>query len=260
MPSWSKKGRMNGLLRPLAPVVAGEATGGELQGSYEGYAVHALARRGFPIQTSGSAETNAPPVDVESFQLTLRGVEGRSPWHCQSSPGSLRHAIAAQVTAGRVLKAFRPGEFRFEGVDTRAEASAAAWTGLIKRLGIPAPDATADPAVHQRLVDSGLFDELSALRWGGHPYLPRVEFAPPARELVGAWGESGSLDRAQPLQAALQERMSELDAKGPGRLTLEVEVGKARVPSPERFRELLDAAVRIAKLNIQANPPTGTRG
>jgi hypothetical protein len=157
-----------------------------------------------------------------------------------------------------VLRAFRSGEFKFGGVDVRSEAASTAWTGLIQRLGIPAHDATADREVQQRLIDAGLFDELSALRWGGHPYLPKAAFTPPARELVGEWNRSGSLDRAQPLQAALYRRIGELDAKSPGHLAVQVEIGKAQVPSVERFRTLLEAAVRIAQLNSQANPPSDT--
>jgi len=33
-------------------------------------------------------------------------------------------------------------------------------------------------------------------------------------------------------------------------------MGKGRVPTPERFRELLDQAVRIVEINLRANPPT----
>lgn len=256
VPSWLKNKGADALLRNLVPVVEGEVADGQLSGSYRGYGVQALPNRHFPIQTGGGADYASRPADVDSFQVRLLGVGGRSPWQCQSSPGSLFQGIAAQLTAGRVLRAFRPGEFKFEGVDVRREAGSAAWAGLIKRLGIPAPDATVDQAVQHRLIDAGLFDELSALRWGGHPYLPKAAFTPPGRELVGEWNRSAILNRAQPLQLALSQHMAELDKKSPGHLALEVEIGKARVPTPERFGELLEAAFGIAQINLQANPPT----
>jgi hypothetical protein len=82
------------------------------------------------------------------------------------------------------------------------------------------------------------------------------------------WLESGVLSGIDPriderlraaglpgVQAALNQRIAELDQKCPGRRRHEVEIG-ARVPSPEQFRELLDAAVRIARIDAEANPPT----
>jgi hypothetical protein len=208
----------------------------------------------------------------------------------RSRPGRYRHRFAAagfddsQLTlagglpagargtarAGpaRCSKASQPRSPQAECYEpsARASSSSKAWTrgarwqpppgrGLIKRLGVPAPDATADQAVQQRLIDAGLFDVLSALCWGGHPYLPKAAFTPPARELLGEWNYSGALEKAQPLQAALNRGLAELDEKAPGDLTLEVELGKARVPSPDRLRELLSAALRIAQINAQANRP-----
>ncbi|TMK42614.1 MAG: hypothetical protein E6G56_00755 [Actinobacteria bacterium] len=252
---WLKKARTNALLAPLAAVIAGEVTDGQVEGSYQGYAVQACPRRGYPMQLGGGADTAPPPPDVNSFEVTLAGVAGASVWRCQSSSGSLLHGIASQVTTGRMLGAFHPGEFKFEGVDVRREAASGAWMGLIGRLGIPAPAVTADDALQQRLIAAGLFDEMTALRWGGHPYLPKVAFTPPGREIAREWLESDALDPTEPLQAALSQRMAELDQKSPGRLMLEVEMGKDRVPSSEQFRELLEAEIRIARINTQANPP-----
>ena len=47
---------------------------------------------------------------------------------------------------------------------------------LVERLRMPVR-ANADPALQERLVTAGLFGELDALRCGGNPYLPRVEFS-----------------------------------------------------------------------------------
>jgi hypothetical protein len=57
------------------------------------------------------------------------------------------------------------------------------------------------------------------------------------------------------LEAVLDQRAAEADASSPGRLVVDVEVGKAKVPPPERFRDLLEHAVRIAQINAHANPP-----
>jgi hypothetical protein len=49
--------------------------------------------------------------------------------------------------------------------------------------------------------------------------------------------------------------MGEVDSQAPGRLEVEVEAGKKRGLSAQRFRESLKRAVRIAKINLGANAP-----
>ena len=75
----------------------------------------------------------------------------------------------------------------------------------------------------------------------------RVE--PAATERLRAAGLPG-------FESILDEKLNELDTSAPGRLVLELEVGRERVPAPERFVELLERAERIAAINAEANPPS----
>jgi hypothetical protein len=256
--------RMNALLGMLE---AGDAKHGRVSGSYNGYGVEARPRRGYPIQQAPTSGVS-PPGQVDMFQLTLSGVAGRALWRCQSSAGSRLQDAVSRFTAGRLLRGFAPGEFKFERVDTLREGSEKLAAKLTKALGVPT-DPTASKELQERLIAAGLFDELAALRWGAHPYLPKVEFTPPAGELTRAYMHSPAAARVEPqvsarlraeglpgFEALLEQRMAEADASSPGKLVLEVEVGKAKVPSPEKFRNLLDRAVAIARINVQANPPT----
>jgi hypothetical protein len=107
------------------------------------------------------------------------------------------------------------------------------------------------------------------LRWGAHPYLPKAAFNPPASEVAQDVYTPELLARMGPaveqklraagysdFQSLMASRFKEADKESPGRLELEVEMGKEQVPTPEQFRELLDRAVRIAELNTEANPAT----
>ncbi len=263
----TRTGRITRLLAPLAEVVGGEATKGVLIGRYSGYEVEARPRRGFPLSSPGTGSAN-PPGQVDTFKLGLSGVPGRAVWHCQSSVGSLVQDAVSRFAAGRLLRPFQPGEFKFAGVDTLRDAHEKRGAKLTKAMGVPI-DFTPDKELQDRLIAAGLFDELSSLRWGAHPFLPKAEFTPPASELVHlykhspafAWVEPKVTERLQAaglldFESVLDQRMAEADASSPGKLVLEVEVGKAMVPSPNQFRELLDHAMRIAQINVQANPPS----
>jgi hypothetical protein len=127
--------------------------------------------------------------------------------------------------------------------------------------------ANADPALQERLIAAGLFEELDALRWGGHPYLPKVQFVPSASELAEqVYFTSPAFARVarrpgQRVRAAgfgdyqsmIAAKAREAGAEDPGRLVFEVEAGRDRVPPSERFRLLLDHAVRIAQINADVN-------
>ena len=54
-------------------------------------------------------------------------------------------------------------------------------------------------------------------------------------------------------RSLVEAKMREADDRLPGRLTLEVEAGKARVQPAERFRGLLEHAARIAQMNAAVN-------
>jgi hypothetical protein len=264
-----KKARTNGLLRPLAAPVGGEVSDGRLKGSYRGYGVEAWPHAGYPITYISSAvQGSTGPEPVNMLRVALVGVAGTQVWHCQSSASGALQDLASRFTAGPVLKRFQPGKFKFEGVDQLNEGVQRMGERLVKGLGMSVK-ANADAALQQRLIAGGLFDELDALRWGGHPYLPKVEFMPGARELSKqVYPKSPAFDRVQPaleerLRAAgmpdyrtlMEQMMREAEEENPGRLELDVEAGKAKVPSAEQFCELLEHAVRIAQINAEVNVP-----
>jgi len=262
-----KARKVNALLAPLSPVIGGQVFDGMLRGSYRGYAVQVQPHSGYPIKyLDSSPDGGVPPADVSMLRVTLAGVAGSQAWHCQSSASGALHDIASRFTAGQALRRFKPGEFKFEGVDRLDEWGERMGEKLVRRLGM-AVTANADPALQQRLIAAGLFGELDELRWGGHPYLPKAQFIPGGRELAKQAGMDALLARAQP---AVEERLraagaadyrSLVEAKlreaedrlPPGRLTLEVEAGKTRVPPPDRFRGLLEHAERIAQMNAAVN-------
>jgi hypothetical protein len=267
---WLKGKRTNALLQPLSAVIAGEVAGGGVTGVYEGYGVEARPRTDFPLEHPPTGKAYRQAGDVDMLRVILTGVGGKARWVCQSSPGSLLQDAVSRMTSGRMLRSFRPGEFSFEGVDRQRESLERLGAGLTKALGAPV-QMTPDPELQERLIGAGLFEQLSALRWGPHPFLPKAEFTPPGREMAHRFMESPAFARMEPkvservrvaglpdYETLMKQRMAEVDASAPGRLLLAVEVGKARVPTPERFRELLDAAVRIAEINLRANPPTGS--
>jgi hypothetical protein len=171
----------------------------------------------------------------------------------------------SRFTAGQALKRFKPGEFKFEGADRLNDWGERMGEQLVRRLGM-AVTANAGPALQQRLIAAGLFGELDELRWGGHPYLPKAQFIPGGRELAKQANMDALLARARPAveerlraagvadyQSLVEAKMHEAEDSLAGRLTLEVEAGKARVPPPERFRGLLEHAARIAQINAAVN-------
>ncbi len=261
-----KARKTHALLAPLSPVIGGQISGGTLSGSYREYAVEVQPHSGYPIKYLSSAPYGSvPPEDVNMLRVTLAGVAGTQSWHCQSSAGGALHDIASRFTAGQALQHFKSGEFKFEGADPLNDWDERMGEKLVRRLGM-AVTASADPALQQRLIAAGLFGELDELRWGGHPYLPKAQFIPGGRELAKQVGMDALFARAQPAleerlraagvadyQSLVEAKMREAEEKSPGRLTLEVEAGKARAPSPERFRGLLEHAARIAQINAEVN-------
>jgi hypothetical protein len=262
---WLKTRRLNALLAPLAAVIGGEASDGCLTGGFGGYAIAAHPHAGYPIAYL-AGNSSLPPESVNMFQVTLAGVPGSRAWHCQSSAGGALHDVTSRFTSGRLLERFTGGEFRFEGVDHLHEATERMGEKLVRRLGMPIT-ANADPALQQRLVAAGLIEALDALRWGGHPYLPKAQFIPSARHLADHAGMTARmLDRARPalearmsaaglpdFESMVEAKLREAEAQDPGRLVLDVEAGSGKVPSADSFRELLERAVHIAQINREAN-------
>jgi hypothetical protein len=201
------------------------------------------------------------------LRVVLAGVAGTQWWHCQSAAGSYLHDLTSRFTAGGLLSRFKPGEFKFEGVDTLNDAFERMGEKLVKRLNMPMA-ANADPALQERLIAAGLFSELDGLRLGGHPYLPKVQFSPGGRELTELYLKSQAFSGAEAavdarLRAAgmpdyrtlMKAKMAELEAETPGRLQLDVEAGKTEVPDAGAFRQVLEHAVRIAEINAEVNQP-----
>jgi len=83
--------------------------------------------------------------------------------------------------------------------------------------GLPAPD----PALEERLRAAGVVEAIEALGRESSGFLPHVRYSPQG------WEADGVL--------------------------CEVEMRRNTDPSPERFQELLDQAVRIAEINVAAN-------
>jgi hypothetical protein len=179
-------------------------------------------------------------------------VAGSQAWHCQSSAGSPAQQLAADFTTGPLLKAFKPGEFKFEGADPLRDAHERLGGRLVKALGVTLA-ANADPALQERLVAAGLLEELVALRFGAHPYLPKARFVPGGRELAEQlFGNSPAFAGLQP---ALEKRLRAAEGNA-GSLVLDVEAGADGVPSAERFQELLEHAVAISGINAEVNQPS----
>jgi hypothetical protein len=262
---WLKNRRRHALLVPLAAVIDGSVAEGRATGSYGGYTVEAHPHSGFPIKyTSGPGPGRPEPVNM--LHVTLAGVAGSQSWHCQSSASSALQDLASRLTVGRLLEGFKPGEFRFEGADPLNDAAERMGEKLVRALGMPIA-ANADPELQRRLVAGGLFEVLDALRLGHHPYLPKVWFTPGAGTLSrDAYVGSGPFAHLQPaleerLRAAgmpdyeslMAAKLAQAEREHPGRLELDVEAGRAEVPSAEQFREVLENAIRIAEINTEAN-------
>jgi len=221
-------------LARLCPQIEGTVKDGRLVGRYQGYAVEADPVRENPAPEMPSAQggTRQPGPKVDIFKLKLAGVAGRFPWDCRNEPTLL--ANLALVLPARLVFPLIPTAFRFH-------RSPLEW--FAKKVGVPAADAE----LQARLRAAGLFDELATLRWGPNPYLPKATFNPRGQAIDEA--------RLTTFGAALKESVAQ---RHPGELSLQVESG---VPSEERFQELLDRAMRVARINEQetATEPTERR-
>jgi hypothetical protein len=260
---WLKTRKLNALLAPLAPLVDGQTSDGAIKGAYRGYEVEARPHSGYPIDVSFSTMQGAAPnpAPVNMFQVALAGAAGSRPWDCQSSASSFMQDQASLITAGPLLKLFKPGEFKFDVVDWNRDSAGRTWAAALKPF-MPGNNDPEAAALRERLIAAGLFAELDALRFGAHPYLPKVMFIPGRRamfELQPLLGTGRALVeerlRAAGLdyESVMKKRLEEAEAKFPGRLRLDVEAGEATVLSPEQFRELLEHAIVIADINARVN-------
>lgn len=266
---WSRARRSNVLLEPLAAVVGGQVSGGRITGTYEGFGVEAHTWKGSPTHGSVAQGSPVEPAGTtHMLRLTLAGAAGGAMWRCRSSPSSLAQDLASRLTAGRLLESFRPGEFRFE------DPSRPMGGELAGKLAEPMLGWVPNTPEHvqQALIAAGLFEELSALRWGPEPYLPMAAFMPSAGQMAHARATSPGFARYEArlterlraagmpgLESVIEQQMDELDQDTPGQLEFDVQVPRGDVPPAEQFAELLRRAARIAEINRAANPPTAPR-
>jgi hypothetical protein len=232
-------------LARLCPLIDGAVDEDRLVGRYRGFAVEAQPARENPApeMSTGQGGTRQPGRRIDIFKLRLAGVAGWHPWDCRSEPTLL--ANLALVLPARLVFPLIPTAFGFHR--SRLE-----W--FAKKVGVPA----AEGELQERLRSSGLFDELAALRWGSNPYLPRAAFNPRAQAIAGEHlaAFAASLQDAVRAQGrlgherALGEQLAGAVRRQPGELSLQVESG---VPSEERFQQLLDRALRIARINEEQN-------
>lgn len=199
---WPRAGRSSALLQPLAAVVGGKVSDGRVTGTYEGFGVEAHRWKGFPTHGSvAQASPVEPAGTAHMLRLTLTGAAGGAVWRCRSSPSSLSQDLASRLTAGRLLESFRPGEFRFE--DPNSEPVGGKIAGKLAELMMGTLVSTPEH-VRQALIAAGLFEELSALRWGPEPYLPMAAFTSSGGEMAYARARSPGF---APFEARVTERL-----------------------------------------------------
>ncbi len=244
-----RKGSEAALAR-LAPLIEGTVSDDRLAGRYREYAVEAEPAREKPAPEMPAAQggTRQPGPSVNVFKLKLIGVPGRYFWDCRNGPTLL--ASLALLLPARLVYPLIPTRYGFD-------RSPGEW--FAKKVGVP----SADAVLQQRLQAAGLFTELSSLRWGPNPYLPKASFNPRGqaigedrlaayesalKDALGARSESE-------YESALDDHLRGLAHQHPGKLSLQVEIVNGSVPDQQRFLELLDRAVRIAQINAEANTP-----
>jgi hypothetical protein len=204
-------------LERLSPAVSGTVSSkdGRLRGTYRGYAVEAFAAQ---VEPGPSSEHTPTFVDV--FYLQLGGVPGREAWQCASWPR---------------LKPFAPPEFKFDF----------GGPPLLPGFGKIVDVSDHDPALEERLRAAGLAEAIERLGRESNPFLPEVRYIP-----VWRWKNPTQLRDVGAQLPALAKLPHETN----GALVCQIEMRSGPVPSIERFRDLLDHAVRIAEINAEANP------
>jgi hypothetical protein len=137
------------------------------------------------------------------------------------------------------------------GIENRWR-SGIAFAGVLGKLFSQMSPIQIDPAVDARLLAGGMLQSLEQLvpRGVTAPYV-LVSFMPD-----GAAAVARRLDRMEAVGGQVAERARHEAAerlKLGGRLRIEIERASEQDPTPERFRELLDAAVAVAELNASIN-------
>ena len=208
------------VLEALAPLVNGAVSkDGELKGRYEDYTVTAeTGISGPPGLTSQSASPGAQVLRVHITSPTLMAGDA---WQFRNTSDALQ--------GGGHWRFLEPGEeFPF-------------GRKLSRFGGVPMPD----PQLEGRLRAAGIEAALDRIPGSSLSWLPEVAFA-------GALGRNilERFERAgQPVPPEAQEQ-----AAAAGGLRIEFERQRFDDPTPDQFRQVLDAALAILEVNRQANP------
>jgi hypothetical protein len=208
--------RRDAALARLAPLISGAVSSKDkrLRGSYGGHDVEAWVSKYDPTPTEISVEYR--PDEVIVFHLGIGGVSGRESWSCRRQPR---------------LNPFAPPEYTF---DWSYGGIGETFSGLLGKV-VDVPEH--DPELEQLLRGAGLIETIDGFGHGSSPYLPHVRYAPALRHEF-------------PLPpSATREPQEQV-----GQLLCVFELERETDPTAERFRELLDRALRIVDVNASVNP------
>lgn len=218
-----KRSGRDELLAVLAAVVDGSVSSDQvLTGRYRGYDVQARLRMGDPGLPGSSGDGRSNLVEV--VELRLLGAQGAQPWSVWRSPALTGHSWTwhfARPDGGDFL----PGLGR-----------------LTRLAGMPQADAD----LPDRLRAAGMFDAFDRVSPPMKDYLPRIRFMPDLRPQM--------MERLRSARPDLPAAAMKLPPDAEASLELEVERAGEADPSPQRFAEILDAAIAIAEINARANP------
>lgn len=215
------------VLDALAPVISGSLSdNGELIGTYSGHPVETSLRTTGRVDHTVTSHSGSSNIEV--ILLVIRGVSGSQPWSFYTS-----------VSAGPPRQRWR---------------SAIAFAGVLGQMLSRLTPFPIDPGTDERLRQGGLPEALERLVPPGvkGPYL-LVSFVPDGAQAIGK-----TLQRVEAIGGAIAEKARRdaaewLRREQGGHLRIEVERAGTGDPTPERFRETLDAAIAIAKLNATIN-------
>jgi hypothetical protein len=208
------------LLQQLAPVVSGTVSDGpRLTGTYGGRDVTVTLERVDPIPVSATRNAGMGNNQVDIVRLHVSG-DGRAFWHLRPGLG----------------KPFGTNHFEFVHHDGGGSL-------LQKFTGLNALQP--DPELEDRLRDAGIMQAAERLE-APAGWFPQVLLSP---NLAGAMAERM---RAAGVNAPANAQPS---PSARGGLEIQLQRDGERDPTPDRFRDLLEAALAILEINARVNAP-----
>lgn len=211
--------RKDGPLEGLTAVIGGTVgRDGHLRGTAAGRTVEVWLERLDPTPRTG-AQFNPTYADVLRIRLSARGA---TPWHVRSE-------ARLGLGGGHVYEFVR---------ETAPEA--------LRRFS-PFPDLVPvqDRRVETQLHDAGLLEAITRVAPPSRLWLPRVRFIPDPRAAMR------ERMRGVPIPAGVPSGPSTTAEVG---LEIDVERAGDADPTPERFAEMLQAAIGVAELNESVSP------